>query len=138
MSISLRDIIASSRPFASPLLPPEYYLYGDLFAVIRKSKICKKIDEKAGNVDMPAVFACGIVMWKRMVIVMKTLTHSTERHYPILSRIDLGVIRSVPPHVRGAVDQPGSVEIQTVAENDGYKVCVPQRLDPKVVRNDAR
>lgn len=65
---------------------------------------------------------------------MESFTHQkvADRRLPGLNML---VVRSRPPHVGGAVDQPGQVEGHAVAEHDANEKGIPQTLTPEEVRN---
>lgn len=62
-------------------------------------------------------------------------TYGTERDKLVLPWVDVLVIGTVPPHVSGAVDQPGGVQHQGVPQQGRDEVGHPQGLPPQVPRH---
>lgn len=84
---------------------------------------------------MPSILAGGVVVRKDMVVVVEALPYSSESHSQVLHRVDVLVVRLVAPHVGSAVDQPGGVQAQGVAQDGGQEVGIPQALPPEVPRH---
>lgn len=60
------------------------------------------------------------------------LTYGTESNQWVFPRVNGVVIRPVAPHVCSAVDQPGSIEHQSVSEESREEVSHMEGFTPEV------
>lgn len=103
----------STIPSAGPAF--EHESGWDAAAIVRQPQHSHDVDEHGGEIDVPAVFAGGVVVGKDVVVVVEALAYGAERHAQVLGGVDVAVVGLVAPHVGGTVDQPGGVETQGVA-----------------------
>lgn len=62
-------------------------------------------------------------------------TYGAERDKLVFPGVDGLIVGPVPPHVSGAVDQPGGVQHQGVPQQGRDEVGHPQGLPPQVPRH---
>lgn len=107
--IKWRRLAASVTAVSGALNPCEHQLLGHTLTVTGQTQQTHQVNEAGGQVDLPAVLAGGVVVWKRVVVIMVALTYCTEGDESVLSGVDVAVVRSVPPHVCSAVHQPRGI-----------------------------
>lgn len=111
-------------------------LAGHSLAILGQAQEAHEVDETSGKVQLAAKLAGCIVIWERVVIVVKSFTYSAERDKRVLSGVDVLVVGPVSPHVSRAVDQPAGVQHQRVPQQSRDEVRHPQRLPPHVPRHE--
>lgn len=66
--------LAALVTFVSGALNPRHHhLFGHTLPLTRQAQKTHQVDEAGGQVDLPAVLAGGVVVWKRVVVIMEAL-----------------------------------------------------------------
>ena len=96
------------------------------------AQICHDVDEEGRHVQTPSILTRRVVAREDVVVVVKTLAHSTDCDEDVLRGVDALIVRLVAPHVRSTVYEPCAVESQRVAKHAADKV------GPEAARGDPR
>ena len=94
-----------------------------------------EIDEELGGVELAGdpELACGVVEGVLVVPVVPSLPDGAEGHDGVLGGVAEQVVGVVPHEVGGAVDQPGEVQDDAVAQGPSDEESVPEVLPPEVL-----
>ena len=69
-----------------------------------------------------------------MVVVVESLTNSTESNKEILSRVDVLIVWLVAIEMCPAVDKPGYIQSDDVTEDGADEERIPSTFTPEVPR----
>lgn len=62
------------------LNPCHHHLFRHTLALTRQTQKKHEVNEAGGQVDLAAVLAGGVVVWKRVVVIMEALTLKKKQH----------------------------------------------------------
>ena len=103
-----------------------------LLTVIGLSYHSHKIYEHCGHIDLHAEFTRRVVLWKHVVVIMKTFTLCKETHEEVFYRVDEAIVWFVPEHVCHTVDTKCSMKKASMTQIPTYTECCPQILIPEI------
>ena len=98
----------------------------------------EKVNEDAGRVKLPVEFTRRVVVREHMVVIMVALTDRPEGDKEVLNWVDVLIVRLVAPQVCHAVDAPGDMQGEGVAQHPRNVEGRPSGLTPEVPWHDGR
>lgn len=111
-------------------------LHWYFFAVGRLTYPMHTVNEKRGRVQLPSELRGRIVMRELVMVIVEPFSYCGKCYEKVLDRVYVDIVGFIAPHVRSAVDQPGGVQGEAVAEEATGEVGGHQILTPQVVRDD--
>lgn len=132
------SLATAVAPVSGALYPSQHQPVGRSLAVRGEAQEAHEVDETSGKVQLAAKLAGCIVIGERVVVVVESFAYGAEGDESVLPGVDVFIVGPVPPHVGGAVHQPGGVQHQGVSQQGREEVRHQQGLPPQVPRHEHR
>jgi len=114
------------------------HICGHRLAMANQSQKCHQVNEQRRGVQCPPVLTRRVVRREDVVVVVKPLATSAERHANIFPRVNTPVVGSIAPQVRHTVDSPRYIENGNIAQDSACEEGRPCTLGPVVDWHDRR